>query len=55
MTTEGERFARALAARDAAAMRAVLAGQVDFAALTPGRHWTGTDPAEIVDDVIFGR
>ncbi|MCR6489082.1 hypothetical protein M8542_40275 [Amycolatopsis sp. OK19-0408] len=55
MTTAGERFAHALAARDSAGLRAVLAGEVDFAALTPSRHWLATDPAEIVDDVVFGR
>ncbi|MGW4527242.1 hypothetical protein [Amycolatopsis sp. NPDC004378] len=55
MTTEGERFARALAVRDAAALKAVLAGDVDFAALTPGRHWTASDPAEIVDDIVLGQ
>lgn len=55
MTTEGEEFARALAARDSTGLRAVLAREVDFAGLTPGRHWTATDPAEIVDDVIFGH
>lgn len=55
MTTAGEQFAHALAARDSAGLRAVLAGEVDFAALTPGRHWSATDPAEIVDDVILGR
>ena len=37
--TAGERFARALAAKDPGALRALLADQVDFQALTPGRHW----------------
>ena len=36
--TAGERFARALAAKDAPALRALLADPVDFQALTPGRH-----------------
>ncbi|RSD09364.1 hypothetical protein [Amycolatopsis eburnea] len=54
-TTLGEQFARALAARDAAALHGVLADRVDFAALTPGRHWTASDPAEIVGDVVLGR
>ena len=53
--TEGELFARALAAQDSAALRAVLAAEVDFAALTPGRHWSATDPAEVVDEIILGR
>ncbi len=34
--TAGERFARALAAKDSAALRAVLADAIDFQALTPG-------------------
>jgi hypothetical protein len=55
MTTEGEQFARALAAQDPAALRAVLAARIDFAALTPGRHWTSTDPAEVVGEIILGR
>ncbi|WP_290059563.1 hypothetical protein [Amycolatopsis solani] len=53
--TAGERFARALAARDAAALRGVLAARVDFAALTPGRHWTAADPAEIADGIVLGH
>ena len=54
-TTEGERFARAVADQDPAALRAVLADRIDFAALTPGRHWTSTDPAEVVGEIILGR
>ncbi|TDP94943.1 hypothetical protein [Labedaea rhizosphaerae] len=52
--TEGELFARALAAQDSAALQATLAPSIDFAALTPGRHWTGTSPTE-VDEIILGR
>lgn len=40
--------------RVAYGLRAVLAEHVDFAALTPGRHWTATDPAEVVDKIILG-
>ena len=54
MTTEGERFANAIAAQDPAALRAVLADRIDFAALTPGRHWTATSPADVVDDIVLG-
>ena len=50
----GERFARALAAKDGAALRGLLADPVDFQALTPGRHWQASAPAEVVDEVILG-
>jgi hypothetical protein len=54
-TTVGERFARAIAAKDAAALRALLAPDVDFRALTPGRAWESTSASEVIDDVIFGK
>lgn len=53
--TAGERFAHAIAAQDPVALRAVLADRVDFAGLTPGRPWSATDPAEVVDEIILGR
>jgi hypothetical protein len=51
----GERFARAIAAKDAPALLAVLAPDVDFRAMTPGRFWEASSAKEIVDDVILGR
>ena len=54
MSTAGERFAHAIAAQDTAALRAVLADHVDFEALTPGRLWTASSPAEVVDDIVLG-
>lgn len=54
-TPAGERFARALAAKDAAAFCALLADPIDFQALTPGRHWQASSPGEVVGDVILGR
>ena len=48
--TAGERFARALAAKDSGALCALLADPLDFQALTPGRHWqagTGKQAVEI--------
>ncbi len=53
--TVGERFARALAAKDSAALRALLADPIDFQALTPGRHWQATAPGEVVDQIILGK
>ena len=55
--TAGERFARALAARDSAALCALLGDPVDFQALTPGRHWqagTGRQAEEIILAFWFG-
>jgi len=49
----GERFARALASKDRAAMCALLTDPVDFQALTPRRHWQATEPSQ-VGDVILG-
>jgi len=54
-TTVGERFARAIAAKDAAALRVLLAPDVDFRALTPSRTWEATSASEVIDDVIFGE
>jgi hypothetical protein len=50
----GELFAQALAAKDGAALRALLTDPVDFQALTPGRHWQATTPGEVVDGFILG-
>jgi hypothetical protein len=53
-TQLGERFARALAAKDAAALKDLLAPTVDFRALTPGRAWENHDAVAVVDEVILG-
>ena len=50
----GERFVRALAAKDEAALLAVLDPAVDFMGLTPGRAWEATTAAELVSDVLLG-
>ena len=51
----GERFAVALAAKDNAALSALLADQIDFQALTPGRHWQAATPREVVEEIILGH
>jgi hypothetical protein len=51
--TLGTRFAHAVAAKDEAALRALLADDVDFRGLTPGRTWEGTGPDDVVE-VVFG-
>ena len=56
MMTEqiGERFARALADKDAAALKALLRSDVDFKAMTPGRFWEAHDVDVIVDETMLG-
>lgn len=54
MATAGEDFAAALAAKDSERLRGLLADQIDFQALTPGRHWQAGSPAEVADEIIFG-
>jgi hypothetical protein len=52
--TIGERFARAVAIRDAPALLEVLAPDVSFQGMTPSRIWA-TDSAEtLVRDVLLG-
>jgi hypothetical protein len=50
----GERFARALADRDAAALKALLRIDVDFKAMTPGKFWEAHDVDVIVDETMLG-
>ena len=54
-TPVGEKFARAVAAKDASALLELLAPEVDFRALTPGRFWETSSAAEVVNEVIFGH
>src|SRR6266516_1698350 len=51
--TAGERFAQALAAKDSAALCALLADPIDFQALTPGRHWQATTGRQVAGEIIF--
>lgn len=53
MSTLGPRLAQAIAAKDAAAVRELVAVDVDFRGLTPGRAWEGTGPDALVE-VLFG-
>ena len=50
--TLGVRLARAIAAKDEVALRAVLADDVDFRGLTPGRTWEGSGPDAVVETVL---
>jgi hypothetical protein len=51
----GVRFAAAVAAQDAASLCAVLADDVDFQGLTPGRHWQAATGRAVAEDVILGH
>lgn len=53
--TVGDRFAAALAAQDSAGLRATLADEIDFQALTPGAHWQAVAGQEVVDGIVLGR
>ncbi len=51
-TTAGERFARALLAKDWAVVAAVLDPQVDFRGLTPGRAWEASTAEDLIQQVL---
>ncbi len=51
----GEEFVRALATKDRERLRATLADQIDFKAMTPNRFWEGTTSRQVVDDIILGQ
>ena len=51
----GERFARAVADRDASALLDLFAPDIDFRALTPSKFWEAASAAELVNDVILGQ
>ncbi len=44
-----------MAAKDASALLTLLAPQVDFRAMTPGRFWEASSADELVKDVILGH
>jgi hypothetical protein len=50
----GERFAHALADKDAMGLKELLRSDVDFRAMTPGKFWEATDADAIVDETILG-
>ncbi len=54
MDSAGERFAQALAHQDMDALCAVLAGDVDFQALTPRRHWQAGTGRQAAEEIILG-
>ena len=50
----GIRLAQAIAAQDAAALRALFATPVIFRAVTPKRFWDAETAVEAVDDIVLG-
>lgn len=50
--TLGTRFARAIATKDHDALRDLLADDVDFKGLTPGRVWEAVGPDEVLRVVL---
>jgi hypothetical protein len=46
--TPGAEFARALAAKDASGLLALMDPEIDFRGLTPNRNWEATDPEAVV-------
>jgi hypothetical protein len=50
----GQRFAEALAKKDAPALLDLLDPDVDFRGLTPSRFWEASSATALVDDIILG-
>jgi hypothetical protein len=55
VTDLGERFVRAIAAKDAPVLRDLLQPDIDFRAMTPGKFWEASTAPDLVDDIVFGR
>jgi hypothetical protein len=51
-TTLGADFARALAAKDASAIRALVHPEIDFRGLTPKRAWEASDRDELISILL---
>jgi hypothetical protein len=51
----GEQFAKAIAAKDAPGVLDLLAPELDFKAMTPGRFWEADTAQQFVDEILFGR
>jgi hypothetical protein len=51
----GERFARALSAKDAPTLKSLLAPDVEFRALTPGEAWEASNSTDVVGGTFFSE
>ncbi len=52
MTSLGEQFATALAAKDFDGVRALLHPEIDFRGMTPSRVWEASDPDAVITEVL---
>jgi hypothetical protein len=52
MSDPGTTFAQAFAAKDTEGLRALLAPELDFRAMTPGRFWEATSVDEVLDVLL---
>ena len=52
MTSLGEQYARALAAKDFDGVRALLHPEIDFRGMTPSRFWEATDRDAVTNDIL---
>jgi hypothetical protein len=52
--TLGADFARAVAAKDAGALRDLIHPEIDFRGMTPSRDWQAGDPDGVIG-VVFGK
>lgn len=50
----GRAFAAALAEKDVAGLTALLAPDVSFRGLTPGRSWSADSAGEVVAEILLG-
>lgn len=50
--TVGRRFAHALADKDVAQLTSLLASDVDFRGLTPGKFWEAEDNAAVIEVML---
>ena len=53
-TDFGQQLAEALGQKDHAALRSLLADDVDFRAMTPGRFWETSNANEVIDGMFLG-
>jgi hypothetical protein len=51
-TTLGAEFARALAAKDSAAIRELIHPEIDFRGLTPSRSWEASNREELISILL---
>ena len=48
----GERFARAVAAKDYEGLKSILHPTIDFRGMTPGASWEATDAETVIEEIL---